>query len=174
MLCLSSSECCRSVVPLIERECRLCRRISSELDRTGNFERAFFFFLVCLVGLTKDLREDLLLLLVWVVTIGELSILQCTVNNTTTNTLIHKQQTKRSGGCSMMSLMTRSERRQRIGERVEQEQTEETLCIRRTATSNRTLSSSSKEARLIPPSFPRSSCQISCSICRARMEHRER
>lgn len=33
-----------------------------------------------------DLREDLLLLLVWVVTIGELSILQCTVNNTTTNT----------------------------------------------------------------------------------------
>lgn len=73
------------------------------------------FFLVCLVGLTKDLREDLLLLLVWVVTIGELSILQCTVNNTTTNTLIHKQQTKRSGGCSMMSLMTRSERRRRIG-----------------------------------------------------------
>lgn len=37
-----------------------------------------------------DLREDLLLLLVWVVTIGELSILQCTVNNTTTNKLIDK------------------------------------------------------------------------------------
>lgn len=44
---------------------------------------------------TKDLREDLLLLLVWVVTIGELSILQCTVNNTTTNTLIDKQQNKK-------------------------------------------------------------------------------
>lgn len=42
----------------------------------------------------KDLREDLLLLLVWVVTIGELSILQCTVNNTTTNTLSDKQQNK--------------------------------------------------------------------------------
>lgn len=44
---------------------------------------------------TKNLREDLLLLLVWVVTIGELSILQCTVNNTTTNTLIDKQQNKK-------------------------------------------------------------------------------
>jgi len=44
---------------------------------------------------TKDLREDLLLLLVWVVTIGELSILQCTVNNTTTNTLIDKQKNKK-------------------------------------------------------------------------------
>lgn len=52
---------------------------------------------------TKDLREDLLLLLVWVVTIGELSILQCTVNNTTTNTLIDKQKNKKSGGCSIMN-----------------------------------------------------------------------
>lgn len=64
-----------------------------------------------LLGLIKDLREDLLLLLVWVVTIGELSILQCTVNNTTTNTLIDKQQTKRSEGCTMSRiLMTRANR----------------------------------------------------------------
>ena len=48
-----------------------------------------FFFLE-----TKNLREDLVLLLVWVVTIGELSILQCTVNNTTTNKLIHKTANK--------------------------------------------------------------------------------
>lgn len=52
---------------------------------------------------TKDLREDLLLLLVWVVTIGELSILQCTVNNTTTNTLIDKQKNKKAAGVLIMN-----------------------------------------------------------------------
>jgi len=76
----------RSVIPLIYRTDML-RAYLFSFGRE-NFDRKLFWE-------TKDLREDLLLLLVWVVTIGELSILQCTVNNTTTNTLIDKQQNKK-------------------------------------------------------------------------------
>jgi len=77
----------RSVMPLIYRTDMSLRAYLFPFDRE-NFDRRLFWE-------TKDLREDLLLLLVWVVTIGELSILQCTVNNTTTNTLIDKQQNKK-------------------------------------------------------------------------------
>jgi len=77
----------RSVMPLIYRTDMSLRAYLFSFGRE-NFDRRLFWE-------TKDLREDLLLLLVWVVTIGELSILQCTVNNTTTNTLIDKQQNKK-------------------------------------------------------------------------------
>ena len=92
----------------------MSRRLCGSRGESGLRRRVpsgFNDFDEILLGLIKDLREDLLLLLVWVVTIGELSILQCTVNNTTTNTLIDKQQTKRSEGCTMSRvLMTRPNR----------------------------------------------------------------
>lgn len=65
-----------------------CRSVNGDQERTDRFARfpSRVERKVSNESFYWDLREDLLLLLVWVVTIGELSILQCTVNNTTTNT----------------------------------------------------------------------------------------
>ena len=119
---------CVSCVGLIERKMfrKIILRVESIVRVLLDFQTISAKFLY------SDLREDLLLSLVWVVTIGELSILQCTVNNTTTNTLIDKQQTKEKRKVLRWTelLMARSELMQRLERESLKKTAFHSLCLR--------------------------------------------